>query len=241
MRRLFIVLAKIFGLLQLYWALATFMQVGFAISMMSRSSVMDDGGQYIAGLAGTVIYFVVSVGVALILLIRTDWLADKLKIQADGESGEIKEGTLLRSGVKLIGVYIVAHAIPSFARTVTDYGLLAGGILESHFWTRIIPAVLPLVLGTLLAIRADRVLALITKAEQAEGKRVISAGLVILVLVIMIGLFVASLTKYSQSRVVSRRSTVTIHKDTNTPEAVYLYNCQQQQQTNSQKIFIKAD
>ena len=46
MRRLFLVLAKLVGLLQLYWALVNFMQIGFTLSMVGRSGHRGPGATF---------------------------------------------------------------------------------------------------------------------------------------------------------------------------------------------------
>jgi|GEM_PF-2360993 len=193
MRRLFIVLAKIFGLLQFYRALVNFVQIGAAIgTLLSNGRVRYDGEPYIAGLIGVVMYFVISLGVAWILLMRTEWLANKLKVKEEGDFGEIKEGAILRTGAKLIGLYVMAYAIPTFVRNVLDYGAAGTGVFGIFFWTKVIPATLQLALGIFLTIKTDVVLAFIAKAEQIqETRRVFFAVLGFIALVIVLGLAIA--------------------------------------------------
>ena len=159
MRRLFLVLAKLVGLLQLYWAFVNFMQIGFAVTMMLRSVPV---GQAVSGLIGIVLYFCLSLGMAWMLLARTDWIADKLKILDEGESGILKDDVILRTGAQLIGLYVTVHAIPGFARAILDSRIFLSWHVGIHFWTKIIPAAIQLALGLFFTFKSRKVLEMIT-------------------------------------------------------------------------------
>ena len=172
MKRLFLVLAKLVGLFQVYWALVNFMQIGFTLSMIGRSE-STHFGQIVASLAGIVTYFVLSLGMAWLLLARTEWLADKLKIQDEAEIEGLDKRHILLVGVKLIGVYVTVYAIPSLARELLVSQRLWEGQIGLQVWSKIIPAALQLGLGLYLALKSETVVEIMTKkknlAEQGGG------------------------------------------------------------------------
>jgi len=164
MRRLFLVLAKLVGLLQAYWALVNFMQIGFTLSMVGRSE-STHFGQMVVSLVGIGMYFVLSLGMAWLLLARTEWLADKLKVQDEAEIEGLDKHPVLLVGVKLIGVYVAVHAIPSLARSLLDARHLWEGQSGLHLWNKIIPAALQLGLGLFLALKSEKVVQLMARRE----------------------------------------------------------------------------
>lgn len=164
MKRLFLVLAKLVGLLQLYWALIIFMQIGFTLRIVGRSE-STHVGQILVSLIGIGMYFALSIGMAWILLARTEWLADKLKLHDDGKVEGLDKHPVLLVGVKLIGVYVTVYAIPSLAKAL----LASRPILEDQagrqLWNRIVPAALQLGLGLLLAMKSEKVVELMAKRD----------------------------------------------------------------------------
>jgi hypothetical protein len=194
MRRLFITLAKLIGLLQLYWAIVTVVQIGSFVDILLHGDATTPYRWHFATLMGTVFYLVLSLGAAWVCIKKTDWLANKLGLPDSCASGEVvvKEGDLLRTGVKLIGVYILAYAIPAFVRTMFGYGLFSGGKIGTDFWTNIIPSALQLFLGAFLAIRSERLIAFISTAEQTAPRRIFLTSLGFFVLVLLLGLAVSS-------------------------------------------------
>ena len=191
MRPLFIVLAKLLGLIQAFWALTNVWQVVLTFNTMMGSHATDIFGP-VKAVAYMLLYLALYLFVAWLLLMRTDWLADKLGIHGEGEWGALNEDAFLKTGVKLIGVYILVYAIPAFIQTMLGYGMFSARRIGNPFWPKIIPATLQLLLGTLLAIRSERTLALIGKAEHTDGRRVFLVGMGFFFLVLLLGLSVSS-------------------------------------------------
>lgn len=251
MKRLFTALAKIFGVYQLYWALLNLVQMAYALSAFSlfaRGPGDEDGGRQILGVILTIVYVGISLGMAWLLLTRTTWLADRLGLKEEGDLASFNEGTLFRAGMKLVGVYIVVHAIPALAKAVLDYRTFTEGLLGVELTTGILPVALQLALGVFLAVRTDRALALVAKAEQTDSRRLFLGGLGCLVLLIVLGLAVAWLhsVNYGRPWLAPRQgaevSTVVIHKDTNTVEAGYWQSKPNwQQPTNWQGVSFSTN
>lgn len=224
MRRLFVVFAKLLGLLQIYWALLTFVQIGFVFTMFDHSG-SNQSGQILASLIGTFLYFAMALGMAWLLLVRTEWLANKLKIQADDQLPTLSDDTILHAGIKVVGIYILVNAIPILMQTVflaTTQDMR--GYSFSPAWTNVISSVLQVILALPLIIRTHDVIRLIAKGENTQGKRIIVVGLALLAVVIFLARGLAAHpwfscgTDFSSDSVLnsySSRYTVTIPKDTN--------------------------
>ena len=103
MRRLFIVLAKIIGLLQVYWGLTYFFSIVIFIRNMGQmaSSGADSSMSQVLGI---LLYAVLAFGTAWLLLFKTEWLADKIKVESDNELPSLSQDVVLNVGVKIIGL-----------------------------------------------------------------------------------------------------------------------------------------
>jgi hypothetical protein len=164
MRRLFLVMAKLVGLLQVYWAIANFMQFGYGISLMLQSEP-DEIGRVISALVGVLLYLGLSVAMAWVLLVRTEWLADRLGIREEPGAGAPGYDVILRAGVSLIGLFVTVQAVPEVVRSVGESQALTawrGGI---QLWTRFVPAAVHLVLGLFLLSNAGRVVGWISRSS----------------------------------------------------------------------------
>lgn len=228
MRRMFIVLAKLIGLLQIYWGLTYLSSIALFIGQMARME-SSEFGQFAIQMGGILGFALFAFGMAWALLVRTEWLADKLKIHSDDQLPALSDDTVLRAGIKVVGVYILANAVPGLVKAISEasvYGLWEGRL--TAIWTKIIPSVLQIALALLLALRTERVLSLLAKGEKAQGKKIIAGGLVLLALLILLGRgltihpWLQHRTTYSSSPVrhsYPEGGTVIIKKDTNTPAA----------------------
>jgi hypothetical protein len=174
--------------LQVYTALINFAQVCVAFSSLffseGSSTYTSQTSLITSGLIVTLAYLILSLVIAWILLMRTAWLADKLNLKEDGEFQGFTEGSIFRTGVKLIGVYVMVFAIPAFARAILGYQVFTAGKAGTEFWIKLIPPLAQLIIGVFLTIRTEAVLALVEKAERADGRRIslISVGILSLLI-----------------------------------------------------------
>jgi len=253
MRRLFIVLAKLIGLLQFYWALINIVQLGIGLSQISSFTEETGYKQSWIGLLGIGMYFVLATGMAWVLVSRTTWLADKLNIRDEGETGVLSEGAVYRTGLKLIGVYVTAYAIPALAKAVLTLSMMVTSLLTVDYWSRLLPPVLQLAVGVFLVIRTDKLIELIAKLEKWENRRIYQIGIGVLAGMIVVGLAVTAIRRRehyesyeTSSSVVDRKSlkegTYFIHKETNAPSSSAMYDTpywqQQTAQTNGQAVQV---
>ena len=176
MRRLFIVLAKLLGLLQIYWALVYFVQLGFWLGRLVRVP-SPSLGQMVLEVVGIIVYTALSIGMAWLLIAKTDWLADKLKIDTETEeSTDLKEDVILRCGVKFIGLFVAIYAVPAIVRALLRsgiFGIFDHGITSPAFsmviWDFldvVLAPALQLALGLFLALKSTKVVEMMTKRSK---------------------------------------------------------------------------
>lgn len=186
MRRIFVAAGKIIGLLQVFWALTYLASIGLVLGQMARTEPGMARAITIQ-LGGIVGYAVLAFGMAWLLLVRTEWLADKLKIPADDPLPSLSDDVVLHAGIKVVGVYIIATGVPALARAVADAAVSSAW--QSHLTvslSRIVPAVLKVVLAVLLTIRTEFVLRVISKGEKTHGRKILVGGFVLLILVVLL-------------------------------------------------------
>ena len=167
--------------------------------------------------------------------IRTTWLADRLNIRDEGETGAISEGAVYRIGLKLIGVYVTAYAIPALAKAVLTHSLYVSGLLTVDCWSRILPPVLQLAVGVFIVIKTDKLIAHIEKLEKCESRHILRLGFGVLAGMIVVGLAVTAIRSLEHHEsyetsvsVINQKSfkegTCFIHKETNAPSPTAMYD-----------------
>jgi hypothetical protein len=165
MRRLFLVLAKLLGLLLLYSGLMMVIQIsGYFATSGASGPVQRFGNIYF--LVESFFFFVVSLGIAWLLLARTDWLANKLGIGNGPEIIGLEPKPLLLVGVTLIGVYATAHAIPALAGELVRLGLMKADGIEWRSWGRVISSVVQLGLGLFLMLMSPTVVKILARVNE---------------------------------------------------------------------------
>jgi hypothetical protein len=208
MRRLFIVLAKLIGLLQVYWGISYLISIPVVYGQMAAMD-STSGFFVVNQVGGFLCYALAAFVMAWLLLARTDWVADKLGIQEDDQLPAVSDEAILKAGVKLVGLYVLVHAVPSLVKSVSDGSSFArGGSWIISRLSFIIPPVFRILLSLLLLVRTERVLSLIARGERTEGKRILSGVLALLALLILIVLatsaFRGDVTRYHSTGSVTR-------------------------------------
>jgi hypothetical protein len=161
MRQLFLVFAKLLGLLQLYYGVIALVQTAPALFIMQT----EFHRQFIPSLVGMIFVFVVSLGMAWILLVQTEWLADKLKLQDATEITELKENSMLCVGVILIGVYVTVQAIPVLVGSMVRLGAMWTDPTPWFSRNTVISSVLQLGIGVFLMLQSTKVIEIITRRK----------------------------------------------------------------------------
>jgi hypothetical protein len=183
MRNLFTVCAKLGGLFQIYRGLTVVLPTALFFSTMGNSQA-PNMIVYVQVIGSAAISGLLTFGMAWLLLCRTQWLADILKIPEGDVSGALEENVILRTGVKLIGVYIAVQAIPvvfrislqwlssaaasnEFVTSASSTMFLAGDV--GGIWSGMLTALLQLGLGVFMLSYTGTVLGLVTKHDNSPG------------------------------------------------------------------------
>ncbi len=197
MRRVFVVVAKVVGVVQLYHWVSYFASIWLIFSFASDSYGAGRVNRFLQ-VAGVLGYVLLTLGVIWLLLLKTEWLADKLGIKEDDSLPEISTDVILRVGFQLVGLYMFLVSLPKIFGVIFQVGSYSWmGGMTKHIWSSALPAVLQVVLSLFLLIRTDMILKLIKKGEKAPGKNIFIGGCIILVVLTFIGVGVAK-TKWGE-------------------------------------------
>jgi len=206
MRRLFIILAKIVGIVLLYRWVLYFTSLLVLFTNISDLE-MDDDGSVSLYIVGLIIYILLAVSGSYILILKTDWLADKLGVKDDDVFPSIANDVVLLSGFKLIGVYVFLNALPAVFTAVFRVGSysMAGG-LSKYIWTGALPAVIQIILSMFLLVRTESVLNFLKKGEKVHSKYIFSGTILVLALLVLVGSTIAKTKWGDLNKAFSARS-----------------------------------
>lgn len=175
MRSMFIVVCKVFGLVQLYQA-ATYVLMApmWLPALREYSADSYDATVVRTGLLGgytafTIVSFggmiVLTFVVAWLLICRAEWLADKVRIPASDDIGPIPAPSLVYAGTKLIGLLLVVLGISPLVEGFLN--MQHAAFLSPYMWAQILPALLRVVIGLVLLLKTEAVVRFITWNERA--------------------------------------------------------------------------
>jgi hypothetical protein len=164
MKKLFLVFAKLLGLYQLYTAVMGAMQL---TAMVSMSRIDGTPLTHLAlGVAGLLLFVAVSLAIARILIVKTDWLAEKVGIRDDAPVEGLEHVPALAVGICLIGIFVTVQAVPHVARLLLTYRNIWANASRDILWPQMVPSVLQLTLGLFLALQPGRVAGLVARAPR---------------------------------------------------------------------------
>ncbi|MFP4379851.1 MAG: hypothetical protein ACLFUS_05035 [Candidatus Sumerlaeia bacterium] len=178
MRNLFIVLAKLMGLVMLYWAILTAVTMAFGLGSVYNSDPLERGF-ILSGLIASCVNLILSLGMALLLVFRTNWLADRVKVPGGDIPSMPDVAVIMRIGVQLIGIYIIATGIPWLTTSLINSNLLFRPFMErrtplvaGEVLSIILPAAVKVAIGFFLALKATPIINWINP----DNNRIIPAG-----------------------------------------------------------------
>lgn len=186
MRNLFVVLAKLLGVFQVYWALTYLASISLFIGQTVTNDLTAQGmivtqAIYICG------YAVICFCMAWILMFKTIWLADKLHVPKESDQLSLSTDRVLPTGIKLVGVYILAVSLPGLLKALGEtasFSLYNGSL--AMVWTKILPAVLKVAMGLILTLRTPQTVRVISKGESTATKKLVFGAACILVFTIFL-------------------------------------------------------
>jgi hypothetical protein len=122
MREWFIAGAKLLGIYFLYWAFTTLPQsIAIGMSSFSESVILNEGPSNLAIFLSSISATAVMIVFAFILLFKTNWLADTLKVTGQSHNSERQYDTgMLQTGISLIGIYIFCTKIGSLIQAYVE-------------------------------------------------------------------------------------------------------------------------
>ena len=214
MRRLFITLAKLLGLYEAYRAVQ-YLTAIISMSGYFRHPIEGlDWKQVMPHLIGSAIFLGVIAALAWLLLCRTERLADFLAIPKDGdEKPELTRDDLFRVGIKLLGLSVLATAIPGVVRAFATAG--SNGVWSGNYsmiWSQILPSMLSLVIAIMLTLRTSLIIDTLARWECLPGKRLAKGGVFALLLLVLLAVVAAKVaghwdpTEHYRSRISARQS-----------------------------------
>ncbi len=163
MRNLFIVLAKVVGLLQVatvIWYCESLFRSLYAVRQWSQPHV---SGEIYTDLFSRGLVLCLYLGFAWVLLFRSSWIADRLGLP-DNEIHIPEPNLLLWIGIKLFGLYVLVEAAPALIWAVMELkGILQGPKPAAGFLIRILPAAVKLLLGLLLVGKTKGIIEVISQ------------------------------------------------------------------------------
>jgi hypothetical protein len=170
MRSLFIVVSKIYGLIQAYTGLTYIFTVLPLLRMFSQQLGSPDaetsmrtvfnGEQITLSVVSLAAMVVLTFGIAWVLIFRAEWLADKLLPPATDLPTTPSLETLLSAGTKLIGLLIIVQGIPSLVQSLFPLRHIMSS-LGSHRWSPLSAQLLRIAIGAFLVIKTRPVVSFI--------------------------------------------------------------------------------
>ena len=164
MRNLFLSGTKIFGLFTLYKAILIIPSIASYLGMIRGHSTADNSLPIRAVILMS-LYCLISISFALILLFKTEMLANVLKIKDNEEKRIVlSENVFFKIGIILVGIFILAEAVPKLASTVYQWDRLMYGQRQGIMnIANLITYVLQIILALVLIIGAQHIVRFITK------------------------------------------------------------------------------
>ena len=163
MRNIFLAGAKLLGILGLYWAILIIPQIGFFLGIQTPMSEDNYSGAWI--FSAILLYFLLAFSFGLILIFRTEKIADLLKInEPEEQEFKPKADDMFRIGIILVGIFLLASAIPEFAKIIFRLAQTSM-TLRSFNTSELISSILQICLGGWLSFSSRKVVHIITKRE----------------------------------------------------------------------------
>ena len=184
MYKAFIVGAKLIGMLQIYWGISFLSSISLFAVRTTRMEPPGVGGVVIQ-VVGILGYALFVLGVAWILIFRTEWVARKVKLSKDSAEICLNGSNIMCIGISLIGLYIVAHSIPDVFKSIAgwitsimQYSSMRHAMAPSAYrmsvasglWTQVMPSLLKLGLGLFIVAKTDTIQRLLCRNRERQNQ-----------------------------------------------------------------------
>ena len=162
MKKLFLVFAKLLGLIQLYTALMGVTQMAILMTMISRDASPSLAG-ILSNISGLAIYLVVSLAIAWGLLAKTEWLAGKVGLSDEAPVEGLERVPALVVGIALIGIFVTVRSLPPLVRALFEFQQTWNSS-QPLALRQLAPVALQLALGLVLALKPGAIAALVARS-----------------------------------------------------------------------------
>jgi hypothetical protein len=183
MRNVFNALAKIIGLWNV--SLGVLNLAGMVTTMTMAGGAV--GFLICIYVAAACVRFLV----AWVLIFKTDWLADKLKVPRDEDPFKpLEKSALFTIGVQLLGLYFFFVAICDLTRAFGEvYSITAwGGMPFSRdFFAHGLRGVVTMFLSVICMLKADGIVRIIASKEQVKWSKVVAITLLVAAVLSILG------------------------------------------------------
>lgn len=164
MRQTFQVVAKIIGLFLLYGTVAQVIGMGQWVLAWYNQRSSTHAIEILGFPVSFLVFFgliVLSGVMAWMLLMRTDWIADRLNVDVtSGKDEDVQNRRpMLHVGIKLLGLYLIAQSFPLVATLLGIFG----SNLVTQSWQQMVSPVLSVGFGLALLLGTESVVTLIDK------------------------------------------------------------------------------
>jgi len=174
MRSLFIVVSKVYGLVQAYTGLTYIFTVLPILRMLGQHSGSADaettmqttfhGEQITLSAISFGAMVILTFGLAWLLIFRAEWLADKLKIPTTDSPSSPSMETLLYAGTKLIGLFVIVQGVPLLVQALFQMRhIMPFGV---YMWSTITVPLIRIIIGVTLVIKTDSIVRFIMTKER---------------------------------------------------------------------------
>lgn len=163
MRSLFIVVSKVYGLVQAYTGLTYIFTILPMLRMFTQQPSPSDiestmyatfhGEQLALSAISLGAMVILTFGLAWLLIFRTEWLADKLKLEASDTPSSPSVKTMLYAGTKLIALFVIVQTIPRLTDVL--FQLRHMPTLGAYMWSTIAAPVIRIMIGAILMLKTD--------------------------------------------------------------------------------------
>lgn len=173
MRALFVAVSKVCGLVQVYSGLVYITAMLPILHMLGQSKAKGAdvityttfyGENIVLTAVSMAAMLVLTFGVAWLLLFRTVWLADKLRIPATNGGTSLPVEQIIRIGTKLIGLYVIVQGLPTLIEALFQMRhTMPFGI---YMLSTITPPLVRIAIGAGCVAKTDMIVKFITRKER---------------------------------------------------------------------------
>ncbi len=173
MRKIFIPLSKLFGILQLYTGLCYFLNLLPVLPALFKEPSENVAGALIETSfygqsvvltkVSMFVMLILTIAVGWILIFKSDWLADRLAIPHSHDNLNEPASDYLTVGIKLIGLYMIVQGIPTIVQKL--FYVIQSSVPPAYILIAIVPLLIRMALGFFLVVKTHSIFGLLSTAK----------------------------------------------------------------------------